>query len=106
MRDLEPRASILLAILLAIGGSELIFDLLDKDFRVGINILLTLFAGGALLAVALLADLVVQVTRTETTVDPAAIRFSKDLLVCWRSSLDLAITSPRVPIPFRLRASA
>jgi glycosyltransferase involved in cell wall biosynthesis len=63
--------------LLAIGFGKLIFDLFDKDFRVGTNTLLTLFAGGTLLAVALLADLVVQVTRPRTTVNPAAIRFSK-----------------------------
>jgi glycosyltransferase involved in cell wall biosynthesis len=63
--------------LLAIGFGKLIFDLFDKNFRVGTNTLLTLFAGGTLLAVALLADLVVQVTRPRTTVNPAAIRFSK-----------------------------
>jgi hypothetical protein len=62
---------------LAIGFGKLIFDLFDKNFRVGTNTLLTLFAGGTLLAVALLADLVVQVTRPRTTVNPAAIRFSK-----------------------------
>ena len=72
MRVLGPWAFILLTI----GAGKLIFDLFDKSFRVGTNTLLTLFAGGTLLAVALLADLVVQVTRPGTNVNPAAIRFN------------------------------
>jgi glycosyltransferase involved in cell wall biosynthesis len=65
-------------LLLAVGIGKLIFDLFDKNFRVGTNTLLTLFAGGTLLAVALLADLIVQVTRPKTEVYPAAIRFDSE----------------------------
>ena len=71
MRVIGPWA----LLLLAVGFGKLIFDLFDKNFRVGTNTLLTLFAGGTLLAVALLADLVVQVTKPKTSVYPAAIRF-------------------------------
>jgi glycosyltransferase involved in cell wall biosynthesis len=74
MRVLGPWA----LALLAIGAGKLIFDLFDKNFRVGTNTLLTLFAGGTLLAVALLADLVVQVTRPKSHVNPAAIRFGNE----------------------------
>jgi hypothetical protein len=74
MRVLGPWAFILLTI----GVGKLVFDLFDKDFRVGTNTLLTLFTVGTLLAVALLADLVVQVTKTKTTAHPAAVRFSKN----------------------------
>lgn len=71
MRVMGPPAFFLLAI----GVAKLVFDLFDKNFRVGTNTLLTLFAGGVLLVVALLADLVVQVSRPVHQVHPAAIRF-------------------------------
>lgn len=61
--------------LLTVGFVKLVYDLFDKSFRVGTNTLLVLLAGGTLRAVALLADLVVQVTRPSVTVHPAAIRF-------------------------------
>ena len=70
MRVIMPWA---LALLL-IGGGKLVYDLIDKNLRVGTNTLLTLFAGGMLLGIALLADLVVQVTHTKVSVHPAAIR--------------------------------
>ena len=74
MRVIGPWAFLLLAV----GIGKLIFDLFDKNFRVGTNTLLTLFAGGTLLAVALLADLIVQVTRPKTEVYPAAIRLDQE----------------------------
>jgi len=73
MRVIAPWA----LVLVAVGLGKLIYDLFDKSFRVGTNTLLTLFAGGLLLGVALLADLVVQVTRPRLDVHPAAIRFDE-----------------------------
>jgi hypothetical protein len=56
-----------------VGGAKLIFDVVDKDFRLGTNTLLVFFAAMALFVVGLLADLVVQVTRPIHAVKPAAI---------------------------------
>ena len=74
MRVLAPWAMLLLVI----GFGKLLFDLFDKNFRVGTNTLLTLFAGGTLLVVALLADLIVQVTRPKRHIHPAAMRFGDE----------------------------
>lgn len=70
MRVIGPMAMVLLLV----GGGKLIYDLFDKSFRIGTNTLLTLFAGGALLVLALIADLIVQVTKPKVTVWPASIR--------------------------------
>ena len=48
-------------------------DLFDKNFRIGTNTLLVMVAAGMIFIVALLADLVVQVTRPKHTVLPAAV---------------------------------
>ena len=69
MRVVGPIAMVLLLL----GGGKAIYDLFDKSFRIGTNTLLTLFAGGALLVLALIADLIVQVTKPRLTVWPAAI---------------------------------
>jgi glycosyltransferase involved in cell wall biosynthesis len=53
-----------------VGGSKLVFDVATKDWRPALNTLLILFAALQLLAVGLLADLVVRVTRP-SDVDPA-----------------------------------
>ncbi|MEA3502981.1 MAG: glycosyltransferase family 2 protein [Actinomycetota bacterium] len=74
LRVLAPWAFLLFLI----GGAKLVYDLFDKDFRVGTNTLLTLLAAFMLFVVALLADLVVQVTRPEHTVHPAAILFNDE----------------------------
>ena len=58
--------------LLATG--KLVFDLVDKDFRVATNTLLIFFAAFQLLAIGLLADLMVRVTRAPEVVDPAGVQ--------------------------------
>ena len=50
-------------LLAVIGVAKLGFDLADKDWRVGTNTLLVLFAAFQVLVIGLLADLVVRVTR-------------------------------------------
>jgi glycosyltransferase involved in cell wall biosynthesis len=60
-------------VLFLIGFGKAIFDLFDKNFRIGTNTLLILVAAGLIFVLALLADLVVQVTRPRHTVMPAAI---------------------------------
>ncbi len=60
-------------LLFVVGIGKLIFDLFDKHFRVGTNTLLLLLAAGMIFVVALLADLVVQVTRPRHDVRPAAV---------------------------------
>ncbi len=69
LRVLGPLA----AVLFLIGGAKLIFDIFDKNFRLGTNTLLVFFAAMTVFVVALLADLVVQVTRPKHTVIPAMI---------------------------------
>jgi polyisoprenyl-phosphate glycosyltransferase len=50
-------------VLLAVGGTKLVWDLYDKDFRVPTNTLLLLFVAFQVMAIGLLADLVVRATR-------------------------------------------
>jgi len=57
--------------LLTIGLGKLVFDWVDKDFRLATNTLLILFAALQAISVGLLADLVVRATRPSTQV-PAA----------------------------------
>jgi hypothetical protein len=59
--------------LFALGIVKLVYDLFDKDFRIGTNTLLVLFAALQIIVVGLLADLVVRVTRPRDEVAPAAI---------------------------------
>ena len=61
----------MLLALMATG--KLVFDLVDKDLRVATNTLLLFFAAFQLLAIGLLADLMVRVTRPSSAVDPASI---------------------------------
>ena len=60
-------------LLFLVGFGKLVFDLFDKNFRVGTNTLLVMVAAGMVFIVALLADLVVQVTRPKHTILPAAV---------------------------------
>jgi glycosyltransferase involved in cell wall biosynthesis len=69
LRVLMPIATVLFLT----GCGKVIYDLFDKNFRVGTNTLLVLLAAGMVFVVALLADLVVQVTRPRHEVRPAAI---------------------------------
>jgi glycosyltransferase involved in cell wall biosynthesis len=59
--------------LLAVGMAKLGFDLVDKDWRVGSNTSLLLFAAFQVIAIGLLADLVVRVTRPRDEVGPASL---------------------------------
>jgi glycosyltransferase involved in cell wall biosynthesis len=70
LRVLMPFATILFVI----GIAKIVFDLFDKSFRIGTNTLLVMVAAGMIFIVALLADLVVQVTRPRHSVLPAAIQ--------------------------------
>ena len=69
LRVLGPLA----AVLFLIGGAKLIFDIFDKNFRLGTNTLLVFLAAMTVFVLALLADLVVQVTRPKHTAIPAMI---------------------------------
>ncbi|MFM2072792.1 MAG: hypothetical protein RLZZ623_3056 [Actinomycetota bacterium] len=57
--------------LLVVGSAKLIYDWIDKDFRLAANTLLILFAALQIIAVGLLADLVVRATKPATQVPPA-----------------------------------
>jgi glycosyltransferase involved in cell wall biosynthesis len=59
--------------LLAVGMAKLGFDLVDKDWRVGSNTSLLLFAAFQVIAIGLLADLVVRVTKPREEVEPASL---------------------------------
>jgi glycosyltransferase involved in cell wall biosynthesis len=58
--------------LLVVGAAKLGFDLVDKDWRVGSNTSLLLFAAFQVIAIGLLADLVVRVTKPREEVEPAS----------------------------------
>jgi polyisoprenyl-phosphate glycosyltransferase len=57
--------------LLAVG--KLGYDWVDKDFRLTTNTLLLFFAAFQTLAIGLLADLVVRVTKPREMVEPASL---------------------------------
>lgn len=59
--------------LFLLGLVKLGYDLVDKDFRPATNTLLILFAAFEFLAIGLLADLVVRVTRPREDVEPASL---------------------------------
>lgn len=69
LRVLMPFA----VLLFVVGLGKLVFDLFDKNLRIGTNTLLVMVAAGMIFIVALLADLVVQVTRPRHAVVPAAV---------------------------------
>ena len=56
---------------LAIGIGKLVYDWIDKDFRLAANTLLILLASLQAITVGLLADLVVRATKPPTQVPPA-----------------------------------
>jgi polyisoprenyl-phosphate glycosyltransferase len=58
--------------LFVIGKAKLGFDLVDKDWRVGSNTSLILFAAFQVIAIGLLADLVVRLGKPRDEVDPAS----------------------------------
>ena len=56
---------------LTIGMGKLVYDWIDKDFRLAANTLLILLASLQAITVGLLADLVVRATKPSTQVPPA-----------------------------------
>jgi len=54
-----------------VATGKLIFDLVDKDFRIGTNTLVLLGLAATLLLVGMLADLLVQLNRRRHEVVPA-----------------------------------
>ena len=52
--------------LLGFGTGKMVFDIVTKDFRIATNTLLLLFAAFQVIAIGLLADLVVRVTKPST----------------------------------------
>jgi polyisoprenyl-phosphate glycosyltransferase len=58
-------------VLLAVGLAKLVYDWIDKDFRLAANTLLILFASLQAITVGLLADLVVRATKPASQVPPA-----------------------------------
>ena len=60
-----------------LGTGKLVYDWVDKDFRLAANTLLLLFASFQVLAIGLLADLVVRVTKPEHEVPPASFSSSE-----------------------------
>jgi hypothetical protein len=57
--------------LLLVGVGKLVYDWVSKDFRLAGNTLLVLIAAFQAIAVGLLADLIVRVTRPSSQVPPA-----------------------------------
>ena len=57
-------------VLLAIGTGKLVYDWIDKDFRLATNTLLLWFAAFQTVTVGLLADLIVRATKPERQVPP------------------------------------
>ncbi|GIU84975.1 MAG: dolichol-P-glucose synthetase [Acidimicrobiales bacterium] len=53
------------------GTVKLVYDIVDKDFRLATNTLFILFTGFQILAIGLLADLFVHLSRPKDEVDPA-----------------------------------
>ena len=58
-------------VLLAVGLAKLVYDWVDKDFRLAANTLLILFAALQAITVGLLADLIGRATKPPTEVPPA-----------------------------------
>ncbi|MEJ7724096.1 MAG: glycosyltransferase family 2 protein, partial [Ilumatobacteraceae bacterium] len=57
-------------LLLTVGAGKLVYDLIDKDFRLASNTLLILMAALQAVTVGLLADLVVRATKDRSQVPP------------------------------------
>jgi glycosyltransferase involved in cell wall biosynthesis len=75
LRVLMPMA----LFLLSIGVVKLVYDLATKNFRPAANTLLIFSAGFAVVLVAVLADLIVQVSKPQHGVEPASV-YRTDLI--------------------------
>ena len=62
------------ALLWLVGGGKLVYDLIDKDFRVGTNTIVILGLALALAGVGLIADLMVQLNKKRHDVIPALVQ--------------------------------
>jgi hypothetical protein len=60
-----------------VGTGKLVYDWATDEFQLAANTLLLLFASFQVLAIGLLADLVVRVTKPEHEVPPAALHTSE-----------------------------
>jgi glycosyltransferase involved in cell wall biosynthesis len=60
-------------VILGVSTVKLIYDFATKDFRVGTNTLLAFVLGLIILLVAVLADLIVRVSRPRYEIDPATV---------------------------------
>jgi glycosyltransferase involved in cell wall biosynthesis len=67
--------------LFLLSAGKLVFDLVDKDFRLATNTLLLFFASLMVIAVGLLADLIVRVNRPRDQVEPATVARRRDSAV-------------------------
>ncbi|HEY3723519.1 MAG TPA: glycosyltransferase family 2 protein [Acidimicrobiia bacterium] len=63
----------LFVVLGLLGVGKMVFDWVDHDFRLATNTLLILFAAFQLLAIGLLADLFVRLSKPRGEVDPASL---------------------------------
>jgi polyisoprenyl-phosphate glycosyltransferase len=61
------------ALLSLIGAGKLVFDIIDKDWRIGTNTMVILGAGIAFALVGMLADLMVQLNKRRHDIQPAAL---------------------------------
>jgi glycosyltransferase involved in cell wall biosynthesis len=59
--------------LLGTGTAKLVYDLFDKDFRVATNTIVLLFTALLVMAIGLLSDAMVQLTKPRDEVDPAQL---------------------------------
>ena len=63
-----------LGVLISVSAfGKLLFDLFTKDFRVATNTIVWLFTGAAIVMIALIADLMVNLNRQQDLVVPAAV---------------------------------
>ncbi len=58
-------------VLFGMGIAKLVFDVVDKDLRLATNTLLILFTAFQVLAIGLLADLFVRLSKPRDEVEPA-----------------------------------
>ena len=58
--------------LLVVGLGKLVYDVVTRDFGVAINTVILLASAVSLFIIGLLADLIVQVSKSDQHVDPVA----------------------------------
>ncbi len=80
------------AVLFAVGAGKLVFDLVDKGFRVATNTLVVLGAAMALAVLGMLADLLVQLNRKRHSIIPATRPASERLP-------SEPVSGPEPPVP-------